>query len=183
VAPQFPIDDGGNVVTVWDLLGGRVGEIPARALVLDDAVGFWHGVSAAEFLAEQGAAVELVTPARAVGLAIPHESIAHVHRRLRTAGVRFRPFTEVTGVTGGAVTLADSVTGERSETSADLVVVKSRLAVEDGLVRELDGKVPALVAVGDCAAPRRMNHAVLEANLALRRFEEGRIGSVATALS
>jgi hypothetical protein len=55
--------------------------------------------------------------------------------------------------------------------------------VEDGLVRELDGKVPALVAIGDCAAPRRMNHAVLEANLALRRFAEDRIGPVATALS
>jgi 2,4-dienoyl-CoA reductase-like NADH-dependent reductase (Old Yellow Enzyme family) len=182
-APHFPVDDAANVATVWDLLGGRVGEIPARALVVDDAVGFWHGVSAAELLAERGAAVELVTPARAVGLTIPHESIAHVHRRLRTAGVRFRPFTDVTGVTGTTVALADSVTGEPSETEAELVVVKSRLGVEDALARDLDGKVPALVAIGDCAAPRRMNHAVLEADLALRRFEEGRIGSVATALS
>jgi 2,4-dienoyl-CoA reductase (NADPH2) len=181
--PDFPVHDAANVVTVWDLLGGHVGEIPARALVVDDAVGFWHGVSAAEFLAGQGAAVELVTPARAVGLAIPHESIAHVHRRLRNAGVRFRPFTDVADVAGTTVTLVDSVTGERSEATADLVVVKSRLGVEDGLVRDLDDRVPALVAVGDCAAPRRMNHAVLDANVALRRFEEGRIGSVATALS
>jgi 2,4-dienoyl-CoA reductase (NADPH2) len=181
--PDFPVHHAANVVTVWDLLGGHVGEIPARALVVDDAVGFWHGVSAAEFLAGQGAAVELVTPARAVGLAIPHESIAHVHRRLRNAGVRFRPFTDVADVAGTTVTLVDSVTGERSEATADLVVVKSRLGVEDGLVRDLDDRVPALVAVGDCAAPRRMNHAVLDANVALRRFEEGRIGSVATALS
>jgi 2,4-dienoyl-CoA reductase (NADPH2) len=170
-------------MTVWDLLGGPNGDIPSRAVVLDDAVGFWHGVSAAEFLAERGTEVELVTPARAVGLAIPHESIAHVHSRLRSRGVRFRPFTTVTRVAGTTVALADSLTGEPSETSTDVVVVKSRLGVEDGLVRVLDGKVPALVAIGDCAAPRRMNHAVLEANLAVRRFAEGRIGSVATALS
>ena len=182
-SPDFAFDDGARVLSVWELLSEHAGDIPARALVADDAVGSWHGVSSAEFLAERGAAVELVTPARAVGLAIPHESIALVHRRLRTAGVRFRPFTEVTGVAGTTVTLADSITGEPSETSADMVVVKTRLGVEDGLVRGLDGKVPALVAVGDCAAPRRLSHAVLEANLALRRFEEGRIGSVAIALS
>jgi 2,4-dienoyl-CoA reductase (NADPH2) len=180
--PDFPVAGGARVATVWDLLGGSV-EIPRRALVLDDAVGFWHGVSAAEYLAERGAEVELATPARAVGLAIPHESVAYLHGRLRRAGVRFRPFTTVTGVDGTKVALADPLTGEPSETTADLVVVKTRLGVEDGLVRALDGKVPALVAIGDCAAPRRMNHAVLEANVALRRFEEGRIPSVATTLS
>ena len=65
----------------WDLLGGRGGEIPKRALVVDDGSGFWQGISAAEYLAERGAGVELVTPARAVGLAIPEESVANVHRR------------------------------------------------------------------------------------------------------
>ena len=42
--------------------------------------------------------------------------------------------------------------------------------------------VPALVAIGDCAAPRRLNHAVLEANLALRRFHEGRLGATSVVL-
>jgi 2,4-dienoyl-CoA reductase (NADPH2) len=181
-APPFPVDSG-RVATVWDLLGGGVAEIPQRAVVLDDIAGFWHGASAAEYLADRGAAVELVTPARAVGLAIPHESIAHVHRRLRAAGVRFRPFTTITAVDGTNVRLEDSVTGEAAETQADLVVVKSKLNVEDEIVRQIDGAVPALVAIGDCAAPRRMNHAVLEANVALRRFAEGALGRVAVALS
>lgn len=179
----FPVDSSARVVTLWDLLGGKVDEIPDRALVVDDAAGFWHGVSAAEFLADRGAAVELLTPARAVCLAIPHESIAHVHRRLRAARVRFRPFTNVTGVDGTTVHLADAVTGESAQTEADLVVVKTMLSVEDELLRQLEGAGPALVAVGDCAAPRRMSHAVLEANLALRRFEEGRLGPIAITLS
>jgi 2,4-dienoyl-CoA reductase (NADPH2) len=179
--PAFPVD-GGNVTTIWNVLGGTV-EVPGRAVVVDDAVGFWHGVSAAEYLATRGANVELLTPGRAVGLAIPHESIAHVVRRLRGADVRFRPFATVTGVDGTTVRVQDTVTGEHDELEADLVAVKSMLAVEDELVAALEGAVPALVAIGDCAAPRRMSHAVLEANVALRRFEEGRLGPVATAIS
>jgi 2,4-dienoyl-CoA reductase-like NADH-dependent reductase (Old Yellow Enzyme family) len=181
--PSFPVAGNARVVTVWDLLGGAVSDIPARAIVLDDAAGFWHGVSAAEFLAERGASVELLTPGRAVGLAIPHESIAHVLRRLRTAGARLRPLSTVSGVDGTTVRISDAVTGEESETTAELIVVKSMLDARDDLVAELDRTGPAVVAIGDAAAPRRISHAVLEANVALRRFEEGRLGPVAVALS
>jgi 2,4-dienoyl-CoA reductase (NADPH2) len=181
--PPFPVENGARVVTVWDLLGGRAGEIPELAVVVDDGSGFWHGISAAELLAERGASVEIVTPARAVGLAIPEESVAGVHRRLRSNGVCFRSLSVVTAVDGTTVRLADAVTGEPSETTADLVVVRTSLAVNDALVTELDGKVPALAAIGDCAAARRLNHAVLEANLALRRFHEGLLGSTAVVLS
>jgi 2,4-dienoyl-CoA reductase-like NADH-dependent reductase (Old Yellow Enzyme family) len=180
---SFPVAGNARVVTVWDLLGGVVSDIPARAIVLDDAAGFWHGVSAAEFLAERGASVELLTPGRAVGLAIPHESIAHVLRRLRTAGARLRPLSTVSGVDGTTVRISDAVTGEESETTAELIVVKSMLDARDDLVAELDRTGPAVVAIGDAAAPRRISHAVLEANVALRRFEEGRLGQVAVALS
>jgi 2,4-dienoyl-CoA reductase (NADPH2) len=179
--PSFPVAEA-NVTTIWDVLGRAV-EVPKRVVVVDDAVGFWHAVSAAEHLAACGADVELLTPGRAIGLAIPHESIAHVHRRLRGAGVRFRPFTTVARVDGTSVGIEDTVTGELGELEADLVVVKSMLAVRDELVAALEGAVPALVAIGDCAAPRRLSHAVLEANVALRRFEEGRLGAVATAIS
>lgn len=180
--PAFPVSEGSRVVTVWDLLGGRAGAIPERALVVDDGGGFWHGISAAELLAERGAAVEIATPARAVGLAIPEESVAGVHRRLRSNGVRFRPLSVVTGVEGTTVRIADAITGEPTETAAELVVVHTDLAVEDGLLGELEGAVPALVAIGDCASPRRLNHAVLEANLALRRFHEGRLGATSLVL-
>jgi 2,4-dienoyl-CoA reductase-like NADH-dependent reductase (Old Yellow Enzyme family) len=174
LSPAFPATGDANVVTVWDLLGGSVREIPARAAVLDDATGFWHGVSAAEFLAERGAAVELLTPARGVGLAIPHESIAHVLRRLRANGVRFRPFTDVASADGTTVSLTDPVTGEPAgELEVELLVVRTRMRMNDDLARDLDGEVAALVVIGDCSAPRRLSHAVLDANFALRRFEAG----------
>jgi 2,4-dienoyl-CoA reductase-like NADH-dependent reductase (Old Yellow Enzyme family)/thioredoxin reductase len=174
--PEFSSDGNARIVTVWDLLGGEVRDIPSRAAVVDDGGGFWHAVSAAEYLAERGAQVELITPARAVALAIPHESVANVHRRLRDNGVRFHPFATVTAVSGSTLALADSVNGEPSETEADLVVVRTRLRVNDELARELDGAGPALALIGDCASPRRLTHAVLDANVALRRFAEGRLG-------
>jgi 2,4-dienoyl-CoA reductase-like NADH-dependent reductase (Old Yellow Enzyme family) len=177
--PEFPFDAGANVVSVWDLLGGKVKEIPSRAAVLDDGSGFWHGISAAEFLAERGAAVELLTPARGVGLAIPHESVAGAFARLGRNGVHFRPLVTVTSVDGTTVSLADAVTGAPSELEAELLVVRSKLHANDELLRELDGEVPALVAVGDASSARRLSHAVLDANLAVRQFDTGRLGNAA----
>ena len=175
--PEFPFDADARVVTVWELLGGAVGEIPASAAVLDDGSGFWHGISAAEYLAERGAAVELLTAARGIALAIPHESVAGVLGRLGSNGVRYRPLTTVTSARGSTVLLADAVTAEPSEIEAELLVVRTRLHPNSTLLRELDGEVPALVAVGDCSAARRLSHAVLDANTALRQFDEGRIGN------
>lgn len=176
VAPEFRTDADAQVVTVWELLGGAVDPRPARAVVIDDGAGFWHGVSAAEHLAERGAAVELLTRARAVGLTIPHESAGGTLRRLRGHGVRFRTLVNVTSVTGRTVALSDAVTGEPVDGSeADLVVVRSKLRSNDELGRELDGKVRALALIGDCASPRRLSHAVLEANRALRRFDRGQL--------
>jgi len=173
--PEFPFDAAAQVVTVWELLGGAVKEAPGRAVVLDDGSGFWHGVSAAEYLAERGAAVELLTPARGIALAIPHESVAGVLARLGSNGVCYRTLTTVTSVRGSTVSLADAVTGEPSELEADLLVVRTRLLPDGALLRELAGEVPALVAVGDCSAARRLTHAVLDANSAMRRFDEGRL--------
>ena len=131
--PLFPIAGDAAVVTVWDLLGGAVKSVPARAAVLDDAIGFWHGVSAAEFLAERGAAVDLLTPGRAVGMAIPHESIAYVHRRLRANGVLFRVLVSVGGADGTTVSLVDAVTGEPAgHLEADLLAVRTRMRPTTG---------------------------------------------------
>lgn len=179
MAPRFTFDDAAHVVNVWDLLDGRV-TVPSRALVLDDAIGFWHGVSAAEYLAERGAAVELITPARGVGLAIPHESVACVLQRLRSNGVRLRELANVASVEGTIATLINSVTGEPSGTvEADVVVVRTNLTMNDGLTRELDGKVAAIASIGDSVAPRRLSHAVTDASLVLNAFGAGTLTSSA----
>jgi hypothetical protein len=49
---------------------------------------------------------------------------------------------------------------------------RSRLGVNDAQLRGMQRAVPALLAIGDRASPRRPTHAVLDANIALRRFDE-----------
>jgi 2,4-dienoyl-CoA reductase (NADPH2) len=181
--PNFARDATARVTTVWDLLGGSVGEIPDRALVVDDGSGFWHSISAAEYLAQRGAAVELVTPAPGVGLAIPHESVRNVATRLGAAGVRVRVLTKVVRVDGDRVTLAEGFGAEPAETEAALVVVRTAMRANDELARELEGAGPALATIGDASAPRRLNHAVLDANLALRAFAAGQLATAAFAVS
>jgi 2,4-dienoyl-CoA reductase (NADPH2) len=181
--PDFAVGDGARVTTVWDLLAGSAGEIPGRALVVDDGSGFWHSISSAEYLAQRGAKVELITPAPGVGLAIPHESARNVATRLGAAGVRVRVLAKVVGVDGDRVSLAEGYGAKPAETEAALVVVRTALRVNDNLARELEGAGPALATIGDASAPRRLNHAVLDANLALRAFDAGRLGTAAFALS
>ena len=182
-APDFAVSGGSRVANVWELLGGDVAEIPARAVVVDDGTGFWHGISAVEYLAERGAAVELLTPARGVGLTIPHESYGNVSGRLASHGVRVRVLAKVTGIDGTTVSFADGFAGEPAQTTAELVVVRTRMRANDALIRELEGAGPALATIGDASAPRRLNHAVLDANLAINRFDQGLLGPAATALA
>jgi 2,4-dienoyl-CoA reductase (NADPH2) len=181
--PAFPVGAGARVATVWELLDGQVGDVGSRALVVDDGSGFWHAISAAEYVAQRGAAVELITPARGVGLAIPHESVLNVSRRLGANGVRVRVLTSVTSVAGRTVSLAEGFGAEPAETEADLVVVRTAMRANDDLARALEDAGPAVVTIGDASAPRRLNHAVFDANLAVRAFDQGRLGSVAFALS
>jgi 2,4-dienoyl-CoA reductase (NADPH2) len=181
--PAFPVVGDARVSTVWDLLAGAAGDVPARAVVVDDGSGFWHAIGAAEYLAERGASVELVTPAPGVGLAIPHESALNVARRLGTRGVRVRVLTRVAGVDGSTVSLAEGYGGEPAELRTDIVVVRTLLRANDRLARELDGVGPTVVTIGDALSPRRLNHAVLDANLALRAFEAGRLTRAAFVLS
>ena len=89
--PDFEAEADATVVTVWYLLGGRVKDIPERAVVVDDGGGFWHAISAAEFLADRGVAVELVTLAGGVGIAIPHEVSPTSTRDCARNGFRSRP--------------------------------------------------------------------------------------------
>ena len=181
--PEFPVTGGAQVADVWQLLGGKVTDIPARAVVVDDGSGFWHGISAVEYLAEHGAAVELLTPARGVGLTIPHESIGNVSSRLAGHGVRVRVLAKVIEVNGSTISLREGFAGDRAETTADLIIVRTRMRANDWLIRQLEGAGPALATIGDASAPRRLNHAVLDANLAIARFDAGRLGPAATALA
>lgn len=179
--PSFTVGATARVASIWDLLSGVVGDIPARVMVLDDGSGFWHAISAAEYVAERGAEVELATPARAVGLGIPEESIAGVHQRLRGNGVRFRPFAAATAIDGTTISFVDTITGAPCHASADLLIYQPTLRTTAELAHQLERDVGVLALVGDCVSPRRMSHAILDANRVVRKLMLGQLDGVPVA--
>ncbi|GAA2897965.1 FAD-dependent oxidoreductase [Pseudonocardia halophobica] len=159
-------DSAENATSVWELLGGEPPR-SGRALVQDDGTGFWPALSAAELLVEAGVQVTVATPAAMVGAAIPAESQASLHARLRGAGTRYRPFTVLERVLPGEVELRDVTTGTLDRLPADHVVVATAPVSQDSLAAELRARDMRTRTIGDALSPRRITHAVLEADEAI----------------
>jgi len=169
VPAPLPVDAGDAaipVLTSWDVLDGTRRELGQRVLVVDDGTGFWEVCSAAECLVAAGLQITFATPNPAIGRSIPHESLPLLHRRLRGAGAEYLPFTALVSVRAGRAELEDLITGGRRELAVDGVVVKVPNVAVDGLRAQL-GSLPVHL-IGDSVAPRRLTHAVLDANTVVR---------------
>jgi len=145
-------------------------------VVVDDGNGFWDTYSAVEHLAAAGVRVTVVTAGGQVARGIPFESAPPLLTRLRGAGVRHRVFTALAAIGPGEVTvydpyeLAATHTLRESTIPADLVVLVGPTVGDDRLAGELAGVVDDVRLVGDCLAPRRLTHAVLEGQRLARRL-------------
>jgi 2,4-dienoyl-CoA reductase-like NADH-dependent reductase (Old Yellow Enzyme family)/thioredoxin reductase len=174
-----PVSEGAIVMSVSDVLtlsGHRGG---ARVVVVDDGSGGWDVMGATEHLSRIAENVTLVTPAAAPGSGIPYESLPGLLRRLRQAGVEIRAFSHLAAIHKDAVEVRDVHTGESASIPSSLVAIKLENQVNDELIRELAGRV-AVTAIGDCVSPRKLTHAILEANLAIRDVSAGTLGGFAS---
>lgn len=172
--PRLPSFDGArlpHVLNIWDLFGGRpetttIIERARSAVVADDGSGLWEACSSAEDLARRGLKVQIVTPAVAVGLGVPKDSLRPLLRRLRHYGVIFHPTSRIVRVAPGAVWIRDDLRLEAdkklelTEIAADLVVAFAGKEVDQSVALELGGKIPEVHSIGDCVAPRRIQNAV-----------------------
>ena len=139
-----------------------------HAVVIDNGHGFWESCSAAEALAVRGIGVTFVTPARSIAAGLPAESIGPLHRRLRWHDVTILPMHRVSEVRAQSVSVFDTVRVaatsilEEKDVPADVVVHFSGKRVVTALAGDLSGRVREVHLAGDCLAPRRINHAVLD---------------------
>jgi len=172
-AQPLPLDTSEAAIPVlntWQVLESPALQPGQRALVVDNGTGFWQVYGAVERLAEQGVVVEVAAPGPALASHIPAESVPGLHKRMRSAGVVYSPFTRFEGVSGRTARLVDTATGEPRAAEFDLVVVQAENRAVDELRADLDGRVEVRL-IGDCVAPRRLSHAVLEANELVRSLE------------
>lgn len=157
--PRMPHDVAGieqdSVVNVRDVLSGQV-EVGQNVLVVDYQQHI-QGLSTADFLAQQGKRVELITPDVAPGSVVENITRAALFQRLYLAGVTLTPGTRIKEISGNTVTVANIYTDQdRIIEGIDTVVLSYGGVENNDLFYALKGQVKELHAVGDCRAVRKL---------------------------
>lgn len=139
-----------------------------RVLVIDDT-GEYLALGLAEKLAGDGRSVEVVTTRMFAGdNTLMNLDVAHLYPRLYAAGVVLSPQHAVVQITPDGAVLVRIWDGQQRVVPVDSIVTVAMRAPEESLVEELGNLFP-LMQVGDCSAPRRVDEAIYEGEMAGRR--------------
>lgn len=163
--PNLPGFDAPAVVTVPAALTGAA-ELGRRVAVIDQ-VGFHQATSTAEYLAERGHQVTVVTPSLLVGqdltLTLDFENW---YRRALALGIATRVNFAPLAFSGEILEGVDVYSGEPVGMGPfETVVVAGPGRADDRLYVDLRRTLPELAVfrAGDCVAPRRAGDAIHEA--------------------
>lgn len=167
---EVPGVGGSHVFTSWDVLTDSP-EITGPVVLLDDD-GTRHSAGVAEVLLDRGLEVELISRFGEVfpGL-VTTLDLGEVYARVVNKGMRYQVNRWVREIGPSSVRLYDVFT-ERETTVGPVgaVVLATRPRADAGLHRQLVGRVEELHVIGDALAPRRLDHAIYEGELAGREM-------------
>ena len=151
--PDVPGGDGRNVVTVNDVMSGRE---TGENVVMVDTQGTPAGCTVAEYLADRGKRVEIVTGLKFVGSDINRSVWHNLYERLVRKGVVMSPMTGVAQIDEDSVDVYNVVhpLATRTIESVDTVVMAGGGQANTAIYDSLRGRVKELHIVGDCAQPR-----------------------------
>jgi len=150
-------------ITVEAVLNGDLPLEPGRAVVYDEADGFWPAYSATEALSARGWQVTFATALTALAPRVPAESVGPLLQRLGDAGVTLQVAHRlvVPDDPSGPVSLRPVFGGPDLELGATLLVWHQQRVVDDELQRAT-GSGDGVSVIGDCVTPRRISHAIAE---------------------
>lgn len=151
-----------QVVNSIQILTGEV--TAGRKVLLIDLNGHHHGTGTAEFLANQGKSVHMLTPSLFPGSALgPLQDLFLTSRRLARKGVTHTPDIAVLEINGLTVKGLNVYSNEIMDFEGyDTVVFIPGNVADDALYFELKGKVKELHRIGDCLAPRLTDSAIAD---------------------
>jgi dimethylamine/trimethylamine dehydrogenase len=161
-------------LVIGKLVIGKLGE--ANWVIYDDDH-FYMGGVLAEWLAEQGCQVALITPAPLVSywsqFTLEQERIQY---KLMKLGVELYPQSVLSEIQEDSVWLANRISGEEMRLPRDGIVLVSDRIPNDSLYLALkpalaEGKLQSLRVSGDAEAPNTIAQAVFSGHLAAREFE------------
>jgi 2,4-dienoyl-CoA reductase (NADPH2) len=161
ILPELPGVE--RALTSSEALAGGTESVPSgsRLLVVDDGFGWWPCASAVELGVRAGCTtITVATPGPGFGASLPPEGRVQLLARLRGAPLAVRPFTALAAVGDGVVALRSTMSGEREELAADVVVL-----VGERRARDWTALVPAgtgVQVIGDALVPRKVAHAISE---------------------
>lgn len=154
--------DGPRVFNVWQVLKGEA-DIGNKILFIDYD-GHHQATSTAEYLAELGKTVHIVTSSLFVGSELgPTQDLYLARQRLMQKGATFTSDFAILEIRGTEVHGLNVYTNEGKVFSGfDTVVAAMGNEVNDSLYYALKGRIPELYRAGDCVAPRKVDMAIYE---------------------
>lgn len=115
------------------------------------------GLTTADFLADRGKTVELITASLYAGAQLDVSTAETLHSRLLMKGVVITPLTCLKEIGPEGPVVYNVLTGaERIIENADTLVIAAECRSNDALYRALAGKFQALYLAGRCVSPRRL---------------------------
>jgi mycofactocin system FadH/OYE family oxidoreductase 2 len=153
-----------QVLNVWQVLKGGA-EIGERVLLIDGD-GHHKATSTAEFLADHGKKVDIITDALFVGIELgPIGDLYNSRQRLLQKGVTFTSDIRVQEINGTKVKAVNIYSNEFFVYDGyDTIVVVMTNRPNQDLYLRLKGEIKDLYRIGDCVAPRKIDMAIWEGN-------------------
>ncbi len=170
--PPIPGADLPFVATTWQVLSGEKQAQAGDYVLVYDTIGFHQATSVAELLADRGCTVEVVTGQFYVGgdLGITLD-LELWYRRALAKDIRLTANHFLANLGPNSATIINNYTGQaRQLEQVALAVMATPQTANDELYMQLQGRVKELYRVGDCVAPRRVEHAILDGERAARRL-------------
>ena len=157
-----------QVLNVFQVLKGEA--VTGDRILLIDYDGHHKSTGTAEFLADQGKNVDMITKDLFVGIELASIGDLYSSRqRLLQKGVTFISDMRVIEIHGTEVKAVNVYSNEpQIYKGYDTIVVVMENRSHDALYFSLKDRVKDLYRVGDCVAPRKIDMAIREGNAAGR---------------
>jgi len=150
---------GSNVLTAWEVLAGR--ETGKKVLILG---GGMVGAETAEFLSQKGCHVTVVEMLQELATDMEGTTRALLLERLSAAGISVMLSSKVEEVREGRVLVSRE--GENQWLEGETIILALGSKAKQDLAPALEGKIPQVLAIGDCVEPRKAKEAIHEGFLA-----------------
>ena len=156
-----------NVFSARDVLSGRA-QLGTNVMVVD-TVGRAEAITTADYLADSGYRVELVTGLPQIAPDMPPPPRHNLLEKLMKGNVTLTTYTGIWEISGRTVETYNVVTWEpKTVEGVDTVVFGSGGVADDALAKRLKQRHPSVRMIGDCYQARDIEVAIIDGHRVAR---------------